>query len=338
MKSTFRIAIFSAILLSLVGCTSNSVKTTPKLFAAPMLNDCISKVSSELFNNQIQSFSDPKIQINQPEVQDLTYFAKSVKSYIAQETEALSKYQEKLDGKPIFHVFNIDMKNEKNSVSCSYIFSTDHKSRMDQKPVLFKIQSGKRVEFMSNQNHIDAISPIEFLFDLPFKKQGVRLFDLEYSGTTKLKNEASNNQILDRIHDVVSSNNLLEFYQMSEPLSPEKAALLANEAVASVEFPHFIRPNTIHVVVPPNKYLQKDKEEIKPAYLQNLDKFNERRFVDAETGINTSTEILNEMKRELGLATGNSPTTSISHEPELDIKTSGYTSAELAEIRRTESR
>lgn len=337
MKSTFRIAVLSAISLSLIGCGSSGETKTPKLYAAPLLNNCIDQISENLFNNHTQEFSNPKIQLQQPEKSELTHIAKSVKSYVAQETEALQEYQEKLDKKPIFHVLKVSMNRGKQPISCSYVFATDKSFNIIQKPIIFNVQAGNKSEYLNSQNHIDPTSPVEYLFELPKKNQGVRLYNLEYIASPKQPNAATNSEALSRISSITNSNNLLEFYELSNPVSPEKAILLANEAVASVEFPHFVRPNAIHVVVPPNKRITKDYTPTNQDYIKKLDRFNDKRFVDADTGIDTSIGILNEMKRELGMAIDDSAVTDGSHEPDMQIKTTGYTAKELAESRRMEN-
>lgn len=329
MKFNKRIALFSAISLFLVGCDTTTIESTPKLYAASLLTDCLNQSSLELFNNSTQSYSDPKIQMTHPKVDDLTHIGKTIKSYLSQETEKVETYKEILDTKPNFGVFRVSMKNTNSPISCDYVYLTDKKQSLIQKPLLFKLQSGSETKYINAEHVVNPTSPIEYLFELPMQNQGVRLFNLEYLDSDKSK-PVPNEKVIKRVYDVVYSNNLLDFYDLGTPINPQLAIDLANHVTASVELPRFIPTNPISIALPPHKRLAAEQTDKKTRTEMMLDRFNQSRYVDANLGIDNTVGVLDELKREFGIIS------SSDGEPPLNIKTDVYSQQELSESRRFE--
>ncbi|MFX2258285.1 hypothetical protein V6380_16195 [Acinetobacter variabilis] len=294
----------------------------------------MNEATSHVYNNENKEFSTASISLDMPKNGDLTHIGKSIKSYLSNETESMNKYDEVLKKSPTVKIIRVGLTTTNDKISCEYVYFVDKNAAISQKPLLYKINGPRQQHFILADHTIEEITPIEYLFDLPKNQHGFRLFNLEFNASAP-KSSVNNQDILKRIGDVITSNNLLDFYEMDQPVQYSLAVSLAQSATSNLKIPTFVNQNPIHVTPAMNKTPLRnldisDEENINA---KQMEEFNENRYVDANTGINTTRQILNQMRAELGLLDsrfkiGDEANT------DLSINTNNYTREEIQQSER----
>lgn len=332
MKKRHSVNLICALSATLVGCGSTGTSEIGRLLAAPLMTDCMNNATSYIYNNQKKEFDAAHIALDMPHSDDVTHIGKSIKSYLTTETESMQQYMDVLDKSPTAKVVSIGLSSDQDKITCDYIYFTDKNAKISQKPLLFKVAGARQTHYILADQPVLEISPIEYLFELPKSQQGFRLFNLEYKQNS-IKPTLNNADVLKRIGDVVSSNNLLEFYSMDQPIQAELAIDLANYASSNLDIPTFLPQNPIHFAPPINKNLNinidiTDEENLNAKRMQQ---FNEERYVDPLTGINTTHKVLQQMRDELGLTTNRFKVSG--DDADLSINTSNFTQEEIKQSR-----
>lgn len=303
MKERHRVNLICAFILTLAGCGSTGTGEIDRLLAAPLMTDCMNEATNYIYRNESKIFSAASISLGMPSENDLTFIGKSIKSYLSNETESLNKYDAVLKENPIVKVVHVGLTSNKDKISCDYVYFNDPKTNsISQKPLLYKISGPHHHEYILADKTIEEISPIEYLFELPKNQHGFRLYYLTFNSGSP-KPTVSNHDILLRIGDVINSNNLLDFYELEQPVQASLAVELAANATNNLGIPTFVNQNPIHVTpalrnTPLNSLSNTEGDDYNA---KQMEEFNKTRYVDASTGINTTRQVLNQMREELGL-------------------------------------
>lgn len=332
MKKRHSVNLICALSVTLVGCGSTGTHEIGRLLAAPLMTDCMNNAISYIYNNQKTEFDTANISLNTPQEDDITYIGKSIKSYLSNQTETMQQYSDVLNKYPTVSVVGIGLTSGRDQISCEYVYFAD-KNKISQKPLLYKISGANQKHYILADQPVSEISPIEYLFELPKNQNGFRLFNLEFKKNT-FKPTLNNSDVLKRIEDVVSSNNLMEFYDLDQPVQAALSVQLANYATANLDIPTFLPQNPIRLTPPINKNLDlkidfTDEENINAKRMQ---RFNEERYVDPLTGINTTRNVLQQMREELGLTSNRFDVDG--EGTNLSINTSNFTQEEILQSRR----
>lgn len=332
MKKRHSVNLICALSVTLVGCGSTGTHEIGRLLAAPLMTDCMNNAISYIYNNQKTEFDTANISLNTPQEDDITYIGKSIKSYLTNQTETMQQYSEVLNKYPTVSVVSLGLTSDRDQISCDYVYFAD-KNKISQKPLLYKISGANQKHYILADQPVSEISPIEYLFELPKNQNGFRLFNLEFKKNT-FKPTLNNSDVLKRIEDVVSSNNLMEFYDLDQPVQAALSVQLANYATANLDIPTFLPQNPIRLTPPINKNLDlkidiTDEENINAKRMQ---RFNEERYVDPLTGINTTRNVLQQMREELGLTSNRFDVGG--EGTDLSINTSNFTQEEILQSRR----
>lgn len=303
MKKRHHVNLVCALSITLAGCGSTGKAEVGKLLAAPLLTDCMNEAISHVYNNEDKQFSTASIGLGLPKSGDMTHIGKSIKSYLSNETESINQYDVVLKKNPKVKIVRVDLTSINDKISCEYVYFADKKDNsIIQKPLLFKINGPRQQQYILADHSIEEISPIEYLFELPKSQHGFRLFSLEFN-TTPPKQTIPNQDVLQRIGDVITSNNLLDFYEMDQPVQDSLAVALAASATNNLKIPTFVNQNPIHVTPAVSNFRlgNFDITDDENYTAKQMEEFNKNRYVDASTGINTTRQILNQMREELGL-------------------------------------
>lgn len=333
MKKRHSVNLICALSVTLVGCGSTGTGEVGRLLSAPLMTDCMNNATSYIYNNQNKEFSSASISLNMPHANDITAIGKSIKSYLSSETESMQKYSDVLRKTPTAKVVTVGLTSNNDKITCDYVYFSNKDAQITQMPLLFKVSGANQKHYVLADQSVSEISPIEYLFDLPQNQNGVRLFNLE-SKADGVKPTLNNADVLQRIEDIVTSNNLLEFYDMDQPIQANLANELAQSATSNLNIPSFVPQNTIRLTSPvkSNLNLNIDITDEENINAQRMKQFNEERYVDASTGINTTRNVLQQMREELGLLPDRFKVGNES--AELSINTSNYTQEEIQQSRR----
>lgn len=334
MKKRHRVNLVCALSITVAGCSSTGSGEVGRFLAASLMTDCMSEATSHVYNNENKEFSTASISLDMPKSGDLTHIGKSIKSYLSNETESMNKYDEVLNKKPTVKIVRVGLTTIHDKISCEYVYFTDKNAAISQKPLLYKINGPRQQHFILADHTIEEITPIEYLFDLPKNQHGFRLFNLQFNASAP-KPSVNNQDILQRIGDVITSNNLLDFYEMDQPVQYSLAVALAQSATSNLNIPTFVTQNPIHITPAMNKTPLRnldisDEENINA---KQMEEFNENRYVDANTGINTTRQILNQMRAELGLLDSRFKIGGEAN-TDLSINTNNYTREEMQQSER----
>lgn len=302
MKKRHRVNLVSALSITLAGCGISGSGEVGRFLAAPLMTDCMNEATSNIYNNENKEFSSASINLAMPKMGDLTHIGKSIKSYLSNETETMNKYGDVLNKNPLVKVVRVDLTAHNDKISCEYVYFVNKSAAITQKPLLYKINGPRQPYYILADSTIEEITPIEYLFDLPKNQHGFRLFNLELNASAP-KAAVSNQDTLKRISDVITSNNLLDFYEMDQPVQYALAVAMANNATSNLKIPTFVTQNPIHVTPAMNKAPLRDLDisDEENINAKQMEEFNDSRYVDANTGINTTRQVLNQMRSELGL-------------------------------------
>lgn len=334
MKKRHRVNLVCALSITFAGCSTTGSGEVGRFLSASLMTDCMNEATSHVYNNENKEFSTASISLNMPKTGDLTPIGKSIKSYLSNETESMNKYDEVLKKSPTVKLVSVNLTSMNDKISCEYVYFVDKDAVITQKPLLFKINGPRQQHYILADHTIEEITPIEYLFDLPKNQHGFQLFNLEFNSSTP-KTFVNNKEILKRIGDVITSNNLLDFYEMDQPIQYSLAVALAQSATSNLNIPTFVAQNPIHVTpainTTPLRNLDLNDEENLNA--MEMDVFNENRYVDANTGINTTRQVLNQMRAELGLLDSRFKIGGEAN-TDLSINTNNYTREEMQQSER----
>lgn len=334
MKKRHRVNLVCALSISVAGCSTTGSGEVGRFLAASLMTDCMNEATNHVYNNENKEFSTASISLDMPKSGDLTHIGKSIKSYLSNETESMNKYDEVLKKSPTVKLVSVNLTSMNDKISCEYVYFVDKNAEITQKPLLYKINGPRQQHYILADHTIEEITPIEYLFDLPKNQHGFRLFNLEFNASAP-KPSVNNQAILKRIGDVITSNNLLDFYEMDQPVQYSLAVALAQSATTNLKIPTFVTQNPIHVTPAMNKTPLRnlditDEENVNA---KQMDEFNENRYVDANTGINTTRQVLNQMRAELGLLDSRFKIGGEAN-TDLSINTNNYTREEMQQSER----
>lgn len=334
MKKRHRVNLVCALSITFAGCSTTGSGEVGRFLSASLMTDCMNEATSHVYNNENKEFSTASISLNMPKTGDLTPIGKSIKSYLSNETESMNKYDEVLKKNPTVKLVSVNLTSMNDKISCEYVYFVDKDAVITQKPLLFKINGPRQQHYILADHTIEEITPIEYLFDLPKNQHGFQLFNLEFNSSTP-KTFVNNKEILKRIGDVITSNNLLDFYEMDQPIQYSLSVALAQSATSNLKIPTFVAQNPIYVTPAMNKTPLRnlditDEENVNA---KQMDEFNENRYVDANTGINTTRQVLNQMRAELGLLDSRFKIGGEAN-TDLSINTNNYTREEMQQSER----
>lgn len=334
MKNRHCFNLVCAVSLTLVGCGTTGLGEVSKLHAAPLLTDCMRQATAQIYNNEQKEFSTASISTGMPIAGDITFIAKSIKSFLSNETESLKEYGKILEKNPTAKVVRIDLTTVTDKNSCEYIYFMDKNGVITQNPVLFKVNGPRQSYYVNSDEAVQEITPIEYLFELPRSQHGFRLYSLSYGNVTS-KPTVNNQDVLKRIGDVIASNSLLEFYDLDQPMQDSLAMDLANATTANLKIPSFVPQNPIYITPPirSHRISGLDITDAENINAQQMNQYNEDRFVDANTGINTTRDVLNKMRQELGLGDSRFKVGG-AESSDLSINTNNYTREEIQQSNR----
>lgn len=335
MKNRHRVNFVCAISITLVGCGTSGLGEINKYQAAPLMTDCLDNSTSYIYNNEQKEFSTASINLDMPKPNDLTYIAKSIKSYLSNETESLKEYQSTLKKNPLVKIARVNLTSLNDKISCDYIYLTDKNNLIIQQPLLYKITGPHQTHYINSEQLVQEISPIEYLFELPKSQHGIRLFHLNFTDQVH-KVTVNNSDVLNRISNVIASNSLLEFYDLDKPIQDSLAIELANSATTNLKIPTFVPQNPIYITPslkskPMTSLDIADDENINA---KQMDQYNNERYVDATTGINTTRHILNQMRQELGIGDDRYTVGGKQESTQLSINTNNFTREEIQQGNR----
>lgn len=334
MKNRHRVNLVCAISITLAGCGTTGLGEISKLQAAPLMSDCMKQATSYIYNNEEKEFSVASISLDMPKANDITYIGKTIKSVLSNETETMKEYQKILQKNPTAKVVRVNLNSVNDKISCEYVYFADKSAEITQDPILFKINGPQQNHYVSSEQAVSKITPIEYLFELPKNQYGFRLYSLTYNNAAA-KPTVNNQDVLSKVGSIVSSNSLLEFYDLEQPVQESLTINIANAATASVKTPSFVPQNPIYVT-PPTRTQRISNLDISDSENYNakqMEQYNQDRYVDSTTGINTTRDVLNKMRSELGLGDtrfniGNAESA------ELSINTNNFTREEIQQSNR----
>jgi hypothetical protein len=334
MKNRHRVNFVCALSITLAGCGSTGLKEVGKLQAAPLMSDCMKQATAYIYNNEEKEFNVASISLDMPKANDITYIGKSIKSVLSNETESMKEYQKILQKNPTAKIVRVNLSAISDKISCEYVYFSDKKAEITQDPILFKINGPQQSHYITSDQAISKITPIEYLFELPRNQYGFRLYSLTYSDTAT-KPSVNNQDVLNKIGNIVASNSLLEFYDLEQPVQESLTIALSDSATAMVKTQSFVPQNPIYITpATRNQRISKlDITDNENYNAKQMEQYNQDRFVDSSTGINTTREVLNKMRNELGLGDtrfniGNAEST------ELSINTNNFTREEIQQSNR----
>lgn len=335
MKNRQRVKFVCAISITLVGCGTSGLGEINKYQAAPLLTDCLENATSYIYNNEQKEFSSASIMLDMPQSRDLTYIAKSIKSYLSNETESLKEFQASIKNNPSVKIVRVNLTALNDKMSCDYVYLTDKNQTVIQEPLIYKVTGPHQNHYINAEKTINAISPIEYLFDLPKAQYGFRLFHLNFIDKAA-KPTLSNSDVLNRLSSVLASNSLLEFYDLDNPIQENQAIELANAATSNLKIPSFVPQNPIYVTpsIKSKPMTSLDIADEDNINVKQMNEFKNDRFVDASTGINTTRHILNEMKEELGIGNNQYTVGGKDEKTKLSINTNNFTQEQIQQGNR----
>lgn len=306
MKKETVLLTTCAMTFALLGCGSAESPNLNKLQNAALVNNCVDVTLKSFFNGKSIDFQVAKIAGVIPQTSQVHSYADVFLSSFGSKEEEINKYREYLNNNPSIFQSNVTLNDGKTDYQCHYIYSTDAKGNIQKLPFLYSVQQGKEQPLLyKNGGYIKPYHGFEFLKQYITPNHGVKLFSLTTESNLKL--DSTNSGLSAAINQVITQKSLAPqtFQDLGEIAQPTNALALASYAVSGVQMPEYVPENPIYLVpVVVSKRIQNigNYQATDRAVVQ-LDKYNEERFVDSDTGIATHRDTLKQMEHEFGVDT-----------------------------------
>lgn len=306
MKKETVLLTTCAMTFALLGCGSAESPNLNKLQNAALVNNCVDVTLKSFLNGKSIDFQSAKISGVIPQTSQVNSYADVFVSSFGSKKEEVDKYQKYLNNNPSIFQSNVTLNDGKTDYQCHYIYSADAKGNIKKLPFLYSVQQGREQPLLyKNGAYINPYHGFEYLKQYITPNHGVKLFSLITESNLNL--DSTNSSLSDAINQMITQKSLApqEFQKLGEIAQPSNAIALASYAVSDVKMPEYVPENPIYLVpVVVSKRIQNigNYKATDRAVIQ-LDKYNEGRFVDSDTGIATHRDTLKQMEHEFGVDT-----------------------------------
>jgi hypothetical protein len=169
-------------------------------------------------------------------------------------------------------------------------------------PVLFQIQKNNDSPLTAyNDSPLIEKNVFEFIKDYPLPVHGLWYFKLDTQQvTTKAQGQA-----LDKLQSILLNATTASetFQDLGDRIQINNASELARYAVSNLDVPEYVLENPMYLtpVVVSRQVTRLANINADDMSVRRMDKFNEERYVDPNTGINIHNDTLAELKNDYGL-------------------------------------
>lgn len=306
LKNRFKmkkpIALFTMVIAaSLVGCGGDSKTSVSAFQKSTILNNCMKQTSNTLYNNKSVRFDTATFTSTVPtEIQSEAFGRLFIAR--AKNPADVAKLLTQLNTHSDLVMYELKLTTGKDSATCRYITFRSMSGDTINTPVLFQIQKNNNSPLNAyNDSPLVEKNVFEFIKDYPLPVHGLWYFKLDTQQTaTKGQGNA-----LDKLQSILlNATTTPETLQDLGPrIQINNASELARYAVSNLDVPEYVLENPMYLtpVVVSRQVTRLANINADDMSVRRMDKFNEERYVDPNTGINIHNDTLAELKNDYGL-------------------------------------
>ncbi|WP_436661110.1 hypothetical protein [Acinetobacter sp. P1(2025)] len=277
-----------------------------KLYQAAIFDSCLSNLESQE-KGTIAKLTASNIDIRSPNANDLTNLISILNADMGGDAEKVSNYATFLDGTPYLKIATVDLKGNKN-MQCEYAFFDNNKGELKKLPILISVKSGNAVA-LPPQKYIQAVTLKDYAFSYFQSKHGVKYSNITASNHYKA---TDNKNIIPSLRNqltqaTLSGDNLQPLDVNTNPeISGANEQELALNATKDLYYPQYTPENPIYLtsIVTSRQIQMIGNFQASDRNVKEMDKFNENRYVDPDTGIETRRDVLQVIQNEYGIKEG----------------------------------
>ena len=296
------IALFTMVIAAaLVGCGDDSKTSASALQKSTVLNNCMKQTSSTLYNNKSVRFDTATFTSTVPSESQSEALGRMVISRAKSSTD-VSKLLTQLNSHSNLVMYELKLTSGKDSATCRYMTFRSLSGDTIKTPVLFQIQKNNDSPLTAyNDSPLVEKNVFEFIKDYPLPVHGLWYFKLDTQQvTTKAQGQA-----LDKLQSILLNATTASetFQDLGDRIQINNASELARYAVSNLDVPEYVLENPMYLtpVVVSRQVTRLANINADDMSVRRMDKFNEERYVDPNTGINIHNDTLAELKNDYGL-------------------------------------
>ncbi|MDN5624541.1 MAG: hypothetical protein L0G96_15500 [Acinetobacter sp.] len=296
------ISLFTMVIAAaLVGCGDGSKNSASALQKSTVLNNCMKQTSSTLYNNKSVRFDTATFTSTVPSESQSEAFGRMVISRAKSSTD-VSKLLTQLNSHSNLVMYELKLTSGKDSATCRYMTFRSLSGDTIKTPVLFQIQKNNDSPLTAyNDSPLIEKNVFEFIKDYPLPVHGLWYFKLDTQQvTTKAQGQA-----LDKLQSILLNATTASetFQDLGDRIQINNASELARYAVSNLDVPEYVLENPMYLtpVVVSRQVTRLANINADDMSVRRMDKFNEERYVDPNTGINIHNDTLAELKNDYGL-------------------------------------